>query len=160
MSTQTNHDNEPFIVENSFKSAFEAAKKRYPFTREDFARRAVFRMCERIWSNDRKEEFEKKNFQELKSMVISELGVFGDDRSGYHSFLARYAKLGGFKSFHKGKSKQAKTEKAPPSPTPEADWKLIAHLCAKEQPAREDEAGEKQLSPDWEPPYEGPVWED
>jgi len=150
------YDNEPSIVENYFRPSFKAAKKLFPYTREDFARRAVFLLCERIQDNDRKEAYEQKSFHELKSMVISTLGVFGDDRSGYHSFLTRYSKLGGFKSFHSGKSMRV-SEKPKETSAYFEHWGLISHLCAKEQLERAAEAGEDLLSPDWEPVYEGPT---
>lgn len=89
------YDNEPFIVENHFKVAFVAAKERYPHTREDFSRRAIFKMFERIRSNLGK-TYDKESFPQMKSAVVSLIGVYGKDRSGYHSLLGRYNDLGGF----------------------------------------------------------------
>jgi hypothetical protein len=96
VATRHNSQDSSFIVEDKFKLAFSAAKMRYPTIREDFGRRAIFKMFERIRSNAAK-SYGRESFHDMKSAVITLIEVYGKDhRSEYHSLIIRYNHLGGF----------------------------------------------------------------
>ena len=84
------HD-KPSIHEGHFKSAFEKTSKKFPHIREDVARSVLFMYFERLETNRSKAVYEQLKPHEVRSLTLTELLIFDEERHQYHSLLGHYA---------------------------------------------------------------------